>query len=516
MAFSTLPYKLGALVGFLSLLYGFFALWSPGQTAQWDVTGLDQREGPVQLDQGAVYHLDLAICLPKGATFTINGTVVAVGSGRVETADTHSFAYARAGKSGCLSMRGVSYFVAVEGGAHMVSWNASANLVALRPVMVLKREWLSPWNAFWLMMGGIAAIAATLAAWSRREALDHLPKEVGLKRFGPSAEAKVHQASAARSGMAVARSVTAAVGAGPPSSVEPLWTYTDVRAFKEVRFAADGARVIALVEPVAFGPGAPAMMAFSLAGAKSGELFRRNVEPSSQSKRAPQHLAVGAEKGVAVVRWGSEAFAVENMRELRWSYAPPSQSSVWIVSIATSADGHLTVISTDRLEGLGGAGEKLWETAKDDDGSPVAMPDDGRFVAVAKQARKRLEILSPDGKQLHAVESSLEVRSVAVSRDGTHVLAQLGDAWLAMFSEDGDELWRASTHSRPRVVAMPADGSFVVVLNSSGQILILDAEGKEVSCDEGAGDVADADISPDGTLLMLAKGHELMAVRLQR
>jgi hypothetical protein len=512
---NSLPYKLAAYGLLLTALSGAGSWASPGQVGQWDVTGLDQLEGPVALQEGQTYHLDLIGCVPKGVTVTFTVNVTAVPSGRVEASAAQSYSYARLSKGGCASSRLAAIFTAAEGGPHVLEWVGSPSLVSLRPTFVLKQEWL-PWPLCALMLvGGLGGAIGVGVAYARADALSRLPKEVGLKRFGAAADARPASGKAGAAGMATAREAQAPPTGGPPVLAEALWTFTDLRGFGDTRVASDGARLCTVAEPVVFGPGDPALVSFSLAGQVLSEVRRESLGVEGRLTSNPRRLAVGTERGLVVVRWGYEAVAMDRTGALRWRYRPPAASKLRIVSIAAAAGGNLTVVASDQLVGLNESGATRWEAPFAGTAPVVSMPADGRYVAVASGA-KELEFLSPDGKPLRNARTTLEVKSVDVSRDGSRVLVFMGTAWIAMFDEEGKELWRASTHARPRLAAMPADGSFVIVVNASAQILCFDAEGKEISSDEGAAGITGLDVSPDGELVFLARRHELMAVRLQR
>ncbi len=99
------------------------------------------------------------------------------------------------------------------------------------------------------------------------------------------------------------------------------------------------------------------------------------------------------------------------------------------------------------------------------------------------------------------------VLSVAITPDGSYVVAGSDDHYVYMFDRNGNLLWRYKTGDTVRSVAITPDGRYVVAGSDDNHVYMLDRNGNLLWKYKTGDDVNSVAITPDGYVVAGSNDH---------
>ncbi|MGB7532651.1 MAG: PQQ-binding-like beta-propeller repeat protein [Halobacteriota archaeon] len=147
-------------------------------------------------------------------------------------------------------------------------------------------------------------------------------------------------------------------------------------------------------------------------------------------------------------------------------------------------------------------GKIIWKVLMGGGVGAVAMTPDGSYTA-AGSLGLLVGLINKDGKKIwdYGIDN---VMSVDITRDGSKVI--VGGDGVYLFNQNGDILWRSQLNKRFWSVAISHDGSYVVAGSRDGYLYIFNQDGEILWSDKLGGIIRCVSIVSDGSYV--AAGSE--------
>jgi outer membrane protein assembly factor BamB len=479
----------------------FLSHWTP-LVASVAVAGPAGASSAFDLKEGVRYTVYLDGCIPPNDPYELNVTVVATGDGFVEVRSDRLLGGRRTSDDDCGRHLVLATFSAQRDGAHELRFLAPGNS-AVRPVTLrLVEAYVDPDVAQWILVGGMLAGLLGALYQTRTWRGRTIPKETGLRRFakeiGDGDEADQAPAPSADR----ARPLTI--------SFPPLWSFTDRREFSQLVITADGRRVLAGANPMTNSGDEPA-------------LFVLDVETGAAQTIMPSAPGLGPMRGgeVASVSGSADGRLIAAALGKAVIVCGPDGKVVWIAQwrrgpggIIMNADGTLVLAIGPGLVAYGSGGRHLWGREAPEDAACLAMNHDGTLIALAQKDGKLL-LLDRNGKETARPQLPASVTSVAVSGDGSRVLALMPHHGVAMLDSRGAMLWLHENHDGAYLATLSHDGGLAFVDTLDGAVVALDGDGRKVDW-EGLEAHMLPTFSTDGRLAALMGDNTITMTRVVR
>ena len=182
-----------------------------------------------------------------------------------------------------------------------------------------------------------------------------------------------------------------------------------------------------------------------------------------------------------------------------------------IRAIAVSDRGENTaVISTRGLFYYRDAGRKVWAHDEiTDRGTTVAVSAD----AIVAGSDAGVRLLNSKGDLMWLQKFRRPVTAVAISKDGTRILAGSQENIVRCFDREGEEIWAHETGGWIRDIAVSKDGGRVLVGSMDKQVYLLDGAGKVLGTCALEDWVNHVALSADGATGVAASTREVIGIR---
>lgn len=183
-----------------------------------------------------------------------------------------------------------------------------------------------------------------------------------------------------------------------------------------------------------------------------------------------------------------------------------------IRGVAFSDGGeYAAVVSSRGLFYYTGAGRKVWaHEGGPEGGTAVAVSGTGNEVAAASDASVRL--LNRTGGLLWTSRCSRPVTALAISQDGSRVLAGLQDNSLVCFDRAGEQVWNFTAGAWIRDIAVSKNGSRVLAGSLDRQAYLFDGAGHLLDTYSLDGGIEHVALTADGTAGVAASLHKVIGI----
>ncbi|MDV2481202.1 PQQ-binding-like beta-propeller repeat protein [Methanoculleus sp. Wushi-C6] len=194
----------------------------------------------------------------------------------------------------------------------------------------------------------------------------------------------------------------------------------------------------------------------------------------------------------------------------------PKDKSKAVISeirdVALSRGGeYAAVVSSCGLFYYTGAGRKVWvREGSLEGGTAAAVSGTGNEVAVASDASVRL--LNRTGSLLWTYRCPRPVTALAISEDGSRVLAGLQDNSLVCFDREGERIWSFTAGAWIRDVAVSKNGSRVLAGSLDRQAYLFDGAGHLLDTYSLDGGIEHVALTADGTAGVVASFRKVIGI----
>ncbi len=210
-------------------------------------------------------------------------------------------------------------------------------------------------------------------------------------------------------------------------------------------------------------------------------LSREGVEVWRQEMPSPSaHLAFSADGKRIVVadRFGKVYFydAEGKLQATVDTSSKDERSEIHAIAISDRGE-NTAVISSRGLFCYTGDGREVWaHDGITDGGTAVAVSGSGKYIVAGSDAGIRL--LGETGEVIWSQRLRHPVTALAISEDGSRILAGTRDNMVRCFDRDGKEVWAHETGGWVRDIAVSKDGSRILAGSMDKQAYLFDGAGE--------------------------------------
>lgn len=225
-----------------------------------------------------------------------------------------------------------------------------------------------------------------------------------------------------------------------------------------------------------------------------------------------RHSAVAASLLLSLLLIASPVTAGE------WVTAGSDQPGFRIIDVALSGDGEFSALAGDGgIILLTADGTECWRSA-DGGYRSLSLSKNGSMLAAGGDG---LCVLDINGTVHATVRSRNYLNDIAMTGDGSRIVAAADDETLRLYTPEGELLWSIETGDDLVSVAVSPDGSYIAGGSTTGNVVLFSDTGEErwtyglsrqpvaaVAMGDGARTIAA--VSADGAVSLLSRAGGLL------